>query len=119
MATASYLYHTLGLTRYSHERTEFLEGAVYYHVRKRKEARQCAHCGARWIDLVMNGAFTRVFHALPVGRRKWCRCCGRNLRFCVKAPRPRPGIVVAADGLLHKGPQQSERPHNRAATDRP
>jgi len=70
MATTSYLYHTLGLTRYSHERTEFLEGAVYYHVRKRKEARRCAHCGARWIDLVMNGAFTRVFHALPVGRRK-------------------------------------------------
>jgi len=48
------------------------------------------HCGARWIYVVMNGAFTREFHALPVGRRKQfvvlhghfqqCRCCGRNLR---------------------------------------
>lgn len=90
MATTSYLYHTLGLTRYCHERTEFLGGAVYYHVRKKREARRCAHCRARWIHLVMNGAFTREFYALPVGRRKQfvvlhghfqqCRCCGRNLR---------------------------------------
>ncbi len=90
MATTSYLYHTLGLTGYHHERTEFREGAVYYHVRKKREARRCAHCHARWIHLVMNGAITRTFHALPVGRRKQfvvlhghfqqCRCCGGNLR---------------------------------------
>ena len=90
MATTSYLYHTLGLTGYHHERTEFREGAVYYHVRKKREARRCAHCHARWIHLVMNGAITRTFHALPVGRRKQfvvlhghfqqCRRCGGNLR---------------------------------------
>jgi len=90
MATTSYLYHTLGLTGYHHERTEFREGAVYYHVRKKREARRCAHCHARWIHLVMNGTITRTFHALPVGRRKQfvvlhghfqqCRRCGGNLR---------------------------------------
>lgn len=88
MATTSYLYHTLGLTSYHHEKTEFREGAVYYHVSKKKEARRCAHCHARWIHLVMNGTITRTFHALPVGRRKQfvvlhghfqqCRCCGCN-----------------------------------------
>ena len=44
MATTGYLYHTLGLTRYCHERTEFRKGAIYYHVRKKGEARRCAHC---------------------------------------------------------------------------
>ena len=90
MATTSYLYHTLALTRYPHERTEYRGGPVYYHVRKKREARRCAHCRARWIHLVMNGTFTREFHALPVGRRKQfvvlhghfpqCRWCGRNLK---------------------------------------
>jgi len=90
MATTSYLYHTLALTRYRHERTEYRSGSVYHHVSKKAEARQCAHCGARWIHLVMNGTFTREFHALPVGRRKQfvvlhghfqlCRGCGRNLK---------------------------------------
>ena len=90
MATTSYLYHTLGLTSYHLEKTEFREGAVYYHVRKKREARRCAHCHARWVHLVMNGKITRTFHALPVGRRKQfvvlhghfqqCRCCGRTLQ---------------------------------------
>ena len=90
MATTSYLYHTLGLTRYILERTEYRDGSVYYHISKKKEARRCAYCRARWIYLVMNGAFTREFHAIPVGRRKQfvvlhghfqeCRCCGRNLK---------------------------------------
>jgi len=90
MATTSYLYHTLGLTSYHHEKTEFREGAVYYHVSKKKEARRCAHCHARWMHLVMNGTITRTFHALPVGRRKQfvvlhghfqlCPCCGCNLQ---------------------------------------
>jgi len=90
MATTSYLYHTLALTRYRHEKTEYRGGSVYHHVRKKAEARQCAHCGARWTHLVMNGTFTREFHALPVGRRKQfvvlhghfqrCRSCRRNLK---------------------------------------
>lgn len=46
MATTSYLYHTLGLTSYHHEKTEFREGADYYHVSKKKEAWRCAHCHA-------------------------------------------------------------------------
>ena len=70
MAMTSYLYHTLGLTSYHLEKTEFREGAVYYHVRKKREARRCAHCHAGRVHLVMNGKITRTFHALPVGRRK-------------------------------------------------
>lgn len=90
MATTSYLYHTLALKCYQLERTEYREGAVYYHVRRKSKERQCAHCRARWFRLVMNGTFKREFHALPVGRRKQfivlhghfqqCRCCGRTLK---------------------------------------
>ena len=90
MATTSYLYHTLGLKGYRQERTEYRDGSVYHHVSKEAEARRCAHCGSRWVHLVMNGTFTREFHALPVGRRKQfvvlhghfqqCRCCGRTLK---------------------------------------
>jgi transposase len=90
MATTSYLYHTLALKCYQLERTEYREGAVYYHVSRKKKERQCAHCRARWFHLVMNGTFRREFHALPVGRRKQfivlhghfqqCRCCGRTLK---------------------------------------
>ena len=39
MATTSYLYHTLGLPSYHLEKTELREGAVCYHVRKKREAR--------------------------------------------------------------------------------
>ncbi len=56
MATTSYLYHTLGLRHYYHEKTEFLGGNVYYHVHKKKEARRCAHCNARWISMKIHQA---------------------------------------------------------------
>lgn len=90
MATTSYLYHTLGLTRYHLRRTEYRQGVVYYHVEKCRDARRCARCGARWTHLTMNGRFERTFHALPVGRRQQhivlhghfqtCECCGETLR---------------------------------------
>ena len=90
MAATSYLYHTQGLKRYQHTKTEYLHGAVYHHVRKKREERRCAHCRADWMHLVLNGALIRHFHALPVGRRKQfvvlhghfqlCRGCGRNLK---------------------------------------
>lgn len=45
-------------------------GVVYYHVEKRKDARRCSRCGARLMNLMLNGQFERTFHALPVGRRR-------------------------------------------------
>ncbi len=70
MAMTSYLYHTLGLPSYHLEKTEFREGAVCYHFRKKREARRCAHCHAGRVHPAVNDKITRTFHALPVGRRK-------------------------------------------------
>lgn len=90
MATTSYLYHALGLVRYQHLRTEYRGGAIYYHVKRKREERTCAGCGAGWNELVMQGGFERCFRALPVGRRaqmvvlhghfQYCRHCSRTLR---------------------------------------
>jgi transposase len=90
MATTSYLYHSLGLMRYQHLRTEYHGGAISYHVMRKREERKCAGCGARWHQLSMQGKFKRCFRALPVGRRsqfvilhghfQHCRQCGKTLR---------------------------------------
>jgi len=90
MVTTSYLYHALGLIHHLLLRTEFRGGAVYYHVARKREERFCACCGAPWWEVVLAGAFTRVFRAIPVGRRpqfvvlhgheQRCRRCGSTLR---------------------------------------
>ncbi len=90
MATTSYIYHALGLVRYNHLSTQYHQGAVYYHVTKKREERSCAGCNAPWHQLTLEGRFERHFRALPVGRRpqrvvlhghfQYCRTCGRTLR---------------------------------------
>lgn len=90
MATTSFLYHTLVLVGYRHVRTEYLGGAVYQHVELQEAKRLCRGCGARWHELILDGAFERTFHALPIGRRRQfvvlhgheqtCGKCGKTLR---------------------------------------
>ena len=110
MATTSYLYHTLGLTRYHLRRTEYRQGAVYYHVEKRKDTRRCSRCGVHWMNLTMNGRFERTFHALPVGRRKQyivlhghfqrCESCGGNLREPIDFAEGKVRRIRAFDRLV-------------------
>jgi transposase len=90
MATTSFIYHTLGLAHYTHLKTEYRNGAVYLHVKRKDDERYCAGCHARWTKLVMDGRFQRVFLALPIGRRHQyivlhgheqnCSNCGKTLR---------------------------------------
>ena len=90
MATTSYLYHTLGLTRYHHLSTKYHQGAVYYDVTKKRIERSCSAGNAPWDQLTLEGRFERHFRALPVGRKpQWvvlhghfqhCQKCGRTLR---------------------------------------
>ncbi len=63
---------------------------MFHHVECQPSSRRCAGCGARWRQLTWDGAFERVFHALPVGlrqqfivlhgHRQACSRCGRQLR---------------------------------------
>jgi len=99
MATTSYLYHTMGLKNYRQMRTEYCQGTVLHHVRLRNTKRTCRGCGARWHHLRKDGRFTRIFHALPIGRRaqkivlhgheQSCRRCMRVLREPIYFAKPK------------------------------
>jgi len=90
MATTSFIYHALGLAHYDQLKTEYKNGAIYYHVKRKYDERNCASCNARWHHLRMNGQFKRSFLALPIGRRHQyvvlhgheqdCSICGKTLR---------------------------------------
>ena len=45
MATTSFIYHMLGLEHYRHLKTEFKNGAVYHHVKRKADERYCAPLG--------------------------------------------------------------------------
>lgn len=90
MATTSFLYHAQGLQWYRHLRTEYSGGFEAHHIELNPKKRRCAGCGARWWELVFDGAFERTFLGLPVGRRQQlivlhgheqrCKKCERTLR---------------------------------------
>jgi transposase len=80
----------MGLARYQHEKTDYKNGALYYHIKRKKDERYCSGCHARWPHLSMDGTFERTFRALPVGPRQQyivlhgheqkCHQCGKTLR---------------------------------------
>jgi len=110
MATTSYLYHTMGLTRYQHQRTEFFQGTVFHHVRLKNTERTCRGCGARWHHLRKAGKFIRTFHALPIGSRpqkivlhgheQACRRCMRVLREPIHLAKPKGRCLKAFDRFV-------------------
>ena len=90
MATTSYLYHTLGLKGYVHQRTDYRGGGVFHHVELAPHKRRCRNCSARWNRLQLQGCFQRCIRTLPVatrhqfvvlhGHRQSCSQCGQTLR---------------------------------------
>ncbi len=90
MATTSFLYHAQGLQGYRHIRTEYIGGREAHHIELNPKKRRCGGCGARWSQLVFDGAFERTFLGLSVGRRRQlivlhgheqrCKRCERTLR---------------------------------------
>lgn len=110
MATTSFLYHTMGLRHYQHQRTEFFHGTVFHHVRLKNTERTCRGCGAGWHHLKKAGRFTRTFRALPIGSRaqkivlhgheQACRRCNRVLREPIHFARPKGRSVKAFDRFV-------------------
>ncbi len=90
MATTSYLYHTLGLKGYVHQRTDYRGGGVFHHVELAPHKRRCRNCSARWNRLQLQGCFQRCIRTLPVatrhqfvvlhGHRQSCSQCDQTLR---------------------------------------
>lgn len=59
------LYHAFGLKIYECLRTEYRNGAVFFHVEKKEGAQYCTDCLSQ--DVVRTDQYQRVWHGLPIG----------------------------------------------------
>jgi transposase len=65
--STSLLYHAFGLKTYEYLRTEYRNGAVFFHVKKKEGAQYCTNCRSRHV--VRAGQYQRIWHGLPIGMR--------------------------------------------------
>jgi transposase len=82
--STSLIYHAFGIRGYTHVRTEYVGGAVCFHLREPAQRWRCAACGSR--DVRSRGGVRRRFRGVPIGskpvwvtleiRRLQCRRCG-------------------------------------------
>ena len=82
--TTSLLYHAFCIRSYSLLRTEYRDGSVYAHLKKKRYARRCAACHHPGVTL--EGCAEVTVRTLPIGRRRVflvlhlhrlrCRRCG-------------------------------------------
>ena len=70
MATTSFVYHAFGLRGYKHESTEYVGGALYHHVRRKRYERRCRHCSGKGVELKLLRPFERRFQAPSLGLRQ-------------------------------------------------
>jgi transposase len=83
MSTAL-LYHAFGLKAYKYLKAEYRNGAIFFHVRKKRAYQYCTHCRSR--DVTLAGRVKRIWHSLPIGlkptiivghlHRLTCHRCG-------------------------------------------
>lgn len=84
--STSLLYHAFGLRGYTHQRTDFQNGAVHLHASPNRDALVCATCGGNRFNRA--GAVLRHFKSLPIGskpvfllipvQRIFCHSCGKT-----------------------------------------
>ena len=67
--STSILYHGWGLKNYSHSRTEYRDGAMFFHVEKHQEKRVCPRCGGREFALAGKVSPAPTIRSLPIGRK--------------------------------------------------
>ena len=82
--STSLLYHAFGLKTYDYLRTEYINGTIFFHVKKKQGAQYCTNCRSR--DVVFAGRVERIWISLPIGlkstiivghlHRLECQRCG-------------------------------------------
>ena len=82
--STSLLYHAFGLKAYKYIRADYLNGAVFFHVKKKEAYQYCTNCRSR--DVTFAGRTERIWHSLPIGlkptiivghlHRLSCQSCG-------------------------------------------
>lgn len=82
----SLLYHGFGLKGVEYLGTEYMEGAVIFHIRTKDENLQCGNCGSK--QIIKKGVIQRKFKTVPIGlkevflladiQRLQCKDCGKT-----------------------------------------
>lgn len=67
MSTKSLLYHAFRLGPVELLKTDYKEGATYFHIRTPRERLACANCASR--KVAPRGTVVRRFRCLPIGSR--------------------------------------------------
>lgn len=98
MATTSYLYHALGLTKYTLKSTEYLNGWTYFHIQLKNSKRCCRLCKSSREHLKLSGKFERTFFALPCGLKPQFLVLHGHRQYCLKCKALRREPVFFAEG---------------------
>ena len=106
--TTSLLYHAFSVRTYDHLRTEYRDGAIYEHLRKKPYSRRCASC--RHSGVTRCGTATVTLRTLPIGKRPvflvlhlhrvWCRRCGELRQESRDVAAPRKSYTFALARLV-------------------
>ena len=82
--STSLMFHAFGARRHDYLRTEYRQGAIYFHIETKSSKRRCVCCGSRQVTL--HGTETQTLRTLPIGSRPvflvlhlhdlHCRKCG-------------------------------------------
>ena len=66
--STSFVYHVFSARTYDSLGCKYLEGAVYFHLRKKAHLRRCVCCRSQHITL--EGCNQLTLHSLPIGNKK-------------------------------------------------
>ena len=82
--STSLIYHGFGVYGYKYFKTEYREGKIFIHIKKRPKYQYCADCESR--NVARKGYVERELKTLPIGKksvymvlhlhRLYCRDCG-------------------------------------------
>ena len=82
--STSLIYHGFGVYGYKYFKTEYREGKIFIHIKKKPEYQYCADCESR--NVARKGHVERELKTLPIGKksvymvlhlhRLYCRDCG-------------------------------------------
>jgi transposase len=101
--STSILYHALGLKGYEYQRTEYLNGSIFFHVKKQESYQYCTNCRSRAV--VLAGRVERIWYSLPIGlkptlivahlHRLECEKCGVTRLESLEVADPRRSYIRA------------------------
>jgi transposase len=63
--STSLIYHAFGAKTYDYVKTEYREGCIHFHLRKKPHQRRCVVCGSR--EVTLGGVESYSIRSLPIG----------------------------------------------------